>query len=337
MKGTAAGDQSRTQGGAPAAQGDCDPVKLTAAHTLPSSMCAPILDQQGLFLCPLSLQFKGRPCPRHPRPSGPRHSRCSPKTKPLPGPTCAETSAWPSGSFWAHRPPKGSGPWTPLSLAARGSAGEEGAGRKEGGEGEEGPGHLGIRCRLGTQWDQHALCPHPRRRLQGTWGLSSRPWGARSPEKGDGAPATRTVKAELPTLNERWPRKSLCPWSPALAPSSSRLTRGPHGPSSEAIRLPLSSSEAASHANVFRIHDISETSICIYLDSISKELFKIGAIWMDGCGMDCFLSVSIKNTVFSKWITDAVIMETSAGGNFRTVTFDSGTLRLRTGAQGHPS
>lgn len=30
---------------------------------------------------------------------------------------------------------------------------------------------------------------------------------------------------------------------------------------------------------------------------------------MDGCGTDCFLSVSIKNTMFSKWITNAVIIE----------------------------
>ena len=163
--------------------------------------------------------------------------------------------------------------------------------------------------------------PPPLTPPAGNVGLSSRPWGARSPEKGDGAAATRTVEAESPTLNKWWPRKSLCPWSPARAPSSSRLTRGPHVPSSEAIRLPLSASEAASHANVFRIHDISETSICIYLDSISKELFKIGAIWMDGCGTDCFLSVSIKNTVFSKWITDAVIIETFGWGKFQNCDF----------------
>ena len=53
---------------------------------------------------------------------------------------------------------------------------------------------------------------------------------------------------------------------------------------------------------------------CIYLDSISKELFKIGAIWMDGYGTVCFISVSITNTVFSKWITDAVIIETFGWG-----------------------
>lgn len=80
-------------------------------------------------------------------------------------------------------------------------------------------------------------------------------------------------------------------------------------PTPEAAQPPPHSSEAASHANVFRIHDISETSICIYLDSISKELFKTGAIWIDGCGTDCFLSAHVKNTMFSKWITNAVIIE----------------------------
>ena len=35
---------------------------------------------------------------------------------------------------------------------------------------------------------------------------------------------------------------------------------------------------------------------------------------MDGCGTDCFLSVSITNTVFSKWITDSVIIETFSWG-----------------------
>ena len=171
-------------------------------------MCAPLRDQQGSFLCPLSPQFKGSPCPRCPRPAGPTNSRCSLRPEPPPGPTCAETAAWPSGSFWAYRPlrsgPEGLRALDSPSPAARGSVGEEGAGRKEGGAGEEGPGHSGIRCRLGTQWDQHALCPHPRHWLQGTWGLSSRPWGARSPEKADGAPASRMVKVELPTLNERW-------------------------------------------------------------------------------------------------------------------------------------
>lgn len=51
---------------------------------------------------------------------------------------------------------------------------------------------------------------------------------------------------------------------------------------------------------------------------------------MDGCGTDCFLSVSFKNTVFSKWITDVVIsLRTFRWGNSRTVTFDLGTLCLR--------
>lgn len=64
-----------------------------------------------------------------------------------------------------------------------------------------------------------------------------------------------------------------------------------------------------SPCDVFRIRDISEASICIYLDSVSKELFKIGAIWINGCGTNCFLSVHIKNATFSKWITNTVITE----------------------------
>ena len=42
---------------------------------------------------------------------------------------------------------------------------------------------------------------------------------------------------------------------------------------------------------------------------------------MDGCGTDCFLSVSIKNAVFSKWITDAVIIETCGRGKFQNCDF----------------
>lgn len=73
---------------------------------------------------------------------------------------------------------------------------------------------------------------------------------------------------------------------------------------------PNSSLRGRSPCDVFRIRDISEASICIYLDSISKELFKIGAIWINGCGTNCFLSVHIKNATFSKWITNTVITET---------------------------
>lgn len=75
VKGAAAGDQSRAQGGAHAAQGDCDPRKAHGgshpSKPLPSSMCAPILDQQGSFPCPLSFWFKDRP---YPRPAGPRQA-----------------------------------------------------------------------------------------------------------------------------------------------------------------------------------------------------------------------------------------------------------------------
>lgn len=73
---------------------------------------------------------------------------------------------------------------------------------------------------------------------------------------------------------------------------------------------PNPSLRGRSPCDVFRIRDISEASICIYLDSVSKELFKIGAIWINGCGTNCFLSVHIKNATFSKWITNTVITET---------------------------
>lgn len=108
VKGAAAEDQRRAQGGAPASQGGHDPCKAHGgshlSKPLPARVCAPLLDQQGSFFCPLSPQLKGSPCPRCPRPAGPTQSRGSLKPEPLPGPTCAETAAWPSGSFWAHRP-----------------------------------------------------------------------------------------------------------------------------------------------------------------------------------------------------------------------------------------
>lgn len=132
------------------------------------------------------------------------------------------------------------------------------------------------------------------------------------PARGAGpAPACGTPgPASMPTrhtaLCPQPGARALCPLSPFPLTHRHLHSVPPHP---KAAQPPPHSSEAASHANVFRIHDISETSICIYLDSISKELFKIGAIWIDGCGTDCFLSVHVKNTMFSKWITNAVIIE----------------------------
>lgn len=171
---------------------------------------------------------------------------------------------------------------------------------------------MGIKCWLWTQWAKGTPpC------LQGS-GPGARPGGpgedaqvfvARGLGRRHlhagllGQPPCPPLHCSVPALSRRSGPLPPGPL-PSDPPAPSFCT-----PTPEAAQPPPHSSEAASHANVFRIHDISETSICIYLDSISKELFKIGAIWIDGCGTDCFLSVHVKNTMFSKWITNAVIIE----------------------------
>ena len=170
-----------------------------------------------------------------------------------------------------------------------------------------------------------------RGKVPGRWGEAPALLSAGSPRPAPGPGPSSSEKGSdpppgAPRAGTGWAHGcrtlSLCPTGALVTP------RKP--------LAPTSFSKLASHANVFRVHGISEVPICIYLDYF-RRITENQSIWVDRCGKGCYLSVCLRNAMFSEWIAKAGIFGTDAACCWKSQSdgLALGLWVLRTAA-GHP-